>query len=83
MEEFVGCGPHPDIKIETSSAAHAIIVRIMIGLLLNSFEKQNWGLWELRLRKLGSALESRNHKMHGAAALSQGSSLESRRLRAR
>jgi len=34
MEEFVGCGAHPDIKIETSSAANAIILRIMIGFIV-------------------------------------------------
>jgi hypothetical protein len=82
LEEFVGCGPHPDIKIETSSVAHAIILLTVIGFIVK-LSKVKLGLWNFVSENLILRLESRNHKMHGAAALSQGGSLALRRLRAR
>jgi hypothetical protein len=67
-EEFVECGLHAAIKVETSSAADAVIVRVTIIFIVELQAKLKF------LRKLGSARKSRNQKMHRAAVLSRNGS---------
>jgi hypothetical protein len=78
----VECGPHAAIKVETSSAADAIILRVTISVIVKLFRKAKLSLCEVRSRKLGSTLESRNHKMYAAAALFPNGSPPLWRLRA-